>query len=67
MFDRELNEPISEGLFEREDDDFELDLEMNDLLGEYDEEPSGIEVDIFADDRDNCGRSTCPCKAKRTP
>ena len=54
-------------MLERDDDDFELNLEFDDLLQEYDEEPSGIEVDIFADDRDNCGRSHCACKGKKTP
>ena len=67
LFRNELDgEPIGESIFERnEGDDFELDLEMNDLLDEFDE-PSGIEVDIFADDRDNCGRNDCSCK-KRGP
>lgn len=60
-------EAIGEGLFGREDEDeFELDLEMNDLLDEFDE-PSGVEMDIFADDRDNCGRNDCHCKKKKTP
>jgi len=39
---------------------------MNDLLDEF-EEPSGIEMDIFVDDRDNCGRNDCSCKKKKTP
>lgn len=69
LFHDDLDEePISESLLQRGDeDDFELDLEMNDLLDEFDE-PSGIvEVDIFADERDNCGRNDCDCKKKKSP
>jgi len=54
-------------------DDFELDLEMNDLLDEFGpDEDSEVEIDIFADaagaEGDNCVDATqCACKKKKVP
>ena len=63
------------GLLDREsafeldhDQDFELDLEMNDLLDEFSSEEQvegqGFELDIFAEGRDaECGTANCCCNA----
>ena len=54
-------------------DDFELDLEMNDLLDEFGpDQQEEIEIEIFAEannfDRENCGNVTqCACKKKKAP
>ena len=68
MMDDNRQEPL---------DDFELDLEMNDLLDEFGpDEDAEVEIDIFADaagiegdnKNHNCADATqCACKKKRVP
>ncbi len=55
-----------------DDTDFELDLEMNDLLDEFGpDQQDEVEIDIFADansDRENCGSALqCACQKKKVP
>ena len=61
LFERDFNiDGLSESHNERGEDDFELDLEMNDLLDEFN--PPNANMDIFTEDRDNCSSNQCCCK-----
>lgn len=61
LFDSDLGGEALERSFGERADDFELDLEMSDLLDEFNSPQ--LDMDIFAEDRDNCAGGYC----KKTP